>query len=49
MGDRHIASDGDRTALCGVLIAPDVEVTAQPAGSTCDECYQLALEEADRG
>lgn len=48
---RHIASDGDTATLCGVRITPDVDVTAQPANSTCAVCYQLALEEfeAHRG
>lgn len=42
----HIVGAGEQYALCGSYVGDSPFTTAQPASSTCDDCFQVALEES---
>lgn len=43
----HVAAERDERTMCGLQVG-DVAVTSQPAGSTCEPCFQAALDEMER-
>lgn len=43
----HVAAERDEQTMCGLPVV-DIAVTAQPASSTCEPCFQAALDEMER-
>lgn len=44
----HLAAAGEQHAACGAPTGDGSYVTAQPTATSCDDCFQAYLEEAER-